>query len=99
MTKDYDKLIDTLQKQVTALEKEREVYNALTFEQHLAIHMHDTFCHWNHNDGCSWGYEHDEIGMWNKSEHQRWLAKAALLNSEFKHISIDQWKKMFRIIK
>lgn len=56
-----------------ALEKYRE----------LAILAHDTFCCWDHNSGCGWGYECDSHGNHNwegsfngcSSAHVQWLKK------------------------
>lgn len=54
----------------------------------LATTLHNTFCKWDHTEGCAWGYEEGEwaraknhgwaLGMWNDDmrAHNRWRINA-----------------------
>lgn len=50
----------------------------------LAIRLHATFCHDNHDDQCSWFYEdnygYNDLSIWNREAHKRWLDKAIEFN-------------------
>jgi len=64
-----------LEEELKCREKEEARLAALPVEKRLAEKLHDLLCHWNHTDGCSWGYED-----WNNVGHARraYLKKARL---------------------
>jgi hypothetical protein len=44
----------------------------------LAVRLHDAFCTYNHTDGCAWGYETTNSGIfhdWGGQAHQRWMER------------------------
>lgn len=55
-----------------ALQQARDKENAVRLEpvKALAARAHDLLCPYNHNDGCSWGYEKND---WNSFSHAYWL--------------------------
>lgn len=74
----------TATENVSRLERElEEAREALEWakrqppEHALAEALHDTLCHWNHTDGCSWGYEGSrDTADWNAHAHRTYLDKA-----------------------
>lgn len=49
--------------------------------KNLAIYLHETYCRWNHADGCSWHYEIDRVGEdsvhdWGRFAHKEYMDKA-----------------------
>ena len=72
---------EDLQKELKRRDEERKKLAALPKDRRLAEFLHDSFCTWNHTNGCAWYYEvNDGEGNWERGDHQRWLrrAKAAL---------------------
>lgn len=61
----------------TVAAKLKEQEKRTTFEQHVAIALHENNCSHNHNDGCGWLYDiHDKLHDWSGNSHQQWWAKA-----------------------
>ena len=60
--------------QIRELEDERlRLEVAASPNRELATYIHETFCTWNHTDGCAWFYGSWENPRW---EHGQWLKKA-----------------------
>lgn len=67
------------------LEKQvKEDYSKRSKEQSLAIALHENFCRWDHNDGCSWFYEiKNGVRNWSAFTHERYLEKAVKITENF----------------
>ncbi len=57
-----------------AIEAELLRTKGFSKEMLLAERLHETFCTWNHVDGCSWSYEN-----WQGDTHKRYLKGAETL--------------------
>ena len=58
--------------------KNYDKYIDLPDDQHLAIHLHDKMCKFNHTDGCDWFYRiKNEVHDWDSYAHKEWLQKAS----------------------
>ena len=58
----------------------------------LAEKMHETFCKYNHTDGCGYYYENDfnGISLWDRGhEHNSWYQKAKVLYEKYGEQSFD----------
>jgi len=76
---DIDKLIESLQNEITELKlKKKELYY-LTPLQRAAMALHSKFCRANHVDMCGWDYEIGSADCWNQSAHRYWLENAQVL--------------------
>lgn len=64
--------IAELDAELARVRAEMEKRAAMPEDQRLAVEIHESMCHQNHTDGCSWGYEKD----WSGYTHKRYLAKA-----------------------
>jgi hypothetical protein len=78
---DVDREIAAREQELTELRetKTNMAKDVLTnsHEGQLAIFLHDNLCHYNHSDGCDWGYAiHDGIHNWNTHAHERYLNAA-----------------------
>lgn len=64
--------IDAKTRELEAVRAEQMKRAAMSEDQRLAVELHEFLCHWNHTDGCSWGYEKD----WTGYAHKQYLEKA-----------------------
>lgn len=64
--------IDAKTRELEAVLAEEAARAALTDDKRLAVELHEFLCHWNHTDGCSWGYEKE----WTGYAHKQYLEKA-----------------------
>lgn len=64
--------IDALDEELKSIRAEMAKRAAMPEDQRLAIELHEFLCHWNHTDGCSWGYEKE----WTGYAHAQYLEKA-----------------------
>jgi hypothetical protein len=53
----HQSAIDQKKAEIAALEAAQREWDALPESYKLATTLHSKFCHWNHTDGCGWGYE------------------------------------------
>jgi hypothetical protein len=80
LSDDIEKLQNEIAEQNVKLEALKRAQEELALqapEYQLAIRLHDSFCRWNHTDGCGWHYEITKgVHDWNGHSHGSWLKKA-----------------------
>lgn len=82
--KNIESEIEKLQARLAELKKEEAAFNAMGPIEQLAVDLHDTFCDWNHTDGCSWEYEYKNGAHdWSGNAHTYYRLKAARIHSNF----------------
>lgn len=86
LQKEFDAARADTRKRQEALEKakwEAERQRREKFKD-LASFAHETFCPYNHTDGCSWGYEESAKDPWSCDAHVRWLTHVdRLINGSY----------------
>lgn len=73
---DIEKDINDLRLKIENLEKEKSKIKELDIYERIAELLHDALCHWNHTDGCGWGYSTWENPC---DTRKRYKAKAVIL--------------------
>jgi hypothetical protein len=72
--------VEKLRAELAEAENNLNQYQALTPVHKLAEELHKKLCHWNHTDGCSWGYEHNygsaDYRFGHEYAHDQYLEKA-----------------------
>lgn len=79
-----DDEIRKMRQKISELEEKKNMIQMLTPEQRVADYIHESMCHMNHIDCCSWHYEFKNgIAQWEEHAHKIYLDKAiALLSVE-----------------
>jgi len=87
-----------LREELEKREKQRQRFMALSNDRRLAEELHETLCHHNHAEGCSWFY-----GSWEtpSDAHNTWLNKAKKVIVVANERNIDPFDllEVFKIIK
>jgi len=99
---DTEKRIETLEKELSELKKERDYLKGLPLKYQIAELLHGAMCHHNHTDGCGWYYETwhswEKKGGWTNKYDDRsgYVTKAVKLLNSF---SVEQIKEIVEVLK
>lgn len=90
--------IESLKVQLAEAEETLKTTTAVDPEiANLADALHSLLCHWNHTDGCSWGYEvHNGVIDWTGYAHRSYLEKAEEI---VQHAPVETIIQVVRLIR
>lgn len=82
---------EALERKLAELDDAEQTLASMTPDQILAQTLHESWCRFNHTDGCGWMYEMDKSGdNWGGSAHTQWLNKARKIIAKFPGLTTQE---------